>query len=171
MAFVATNFVSADGEARDMYNIDFTVGPGANGNQPDDIALLQALLRLVHFQLGPGTRLPAPPGDTSIDVDGKLGPQTVRFLVNFQREARGLNVPVRLDGLFDPFRGQGQLSTISKTRYTTEILNRECNNRCRVEGIDNFARLPDDPDIPPFLATALLDRREVARKYQGPAGR
>jgi len=171
MAFVATNFVSSDGEARDMYNIDFSVGAGATGNQPDDIALLQALFRLVHFQLGAGTRLPAPPGDTEIEVDGKLGPQTMRFLVNFQREARGLNVPVRLDGMFDPFRGQGGLSTLSKTRYTMEILNRECNNRCRVEGIDNFTNLPQDPDLPPFLSVALLERRDVARKYQGPAGR
>ena len=52
-----------------------------------------------------------------------------------------------------------------------EILNRECNNRCRVEGIDNFTNLPQDPDLPPFLSVALLERRDVARKYQGPAGR
>lgn len=167
MAFVATNFVSRDGEQRDMYNIDFSVGAGATGNQPDDIALLQALFRLVHFQLGPGTRLPAPPGDQSIDVDGRFGPQTLRFLVNFQREAMGLGLPIRLDGIFDPFRGQGELSHLSRTRYAMEVLNRECNNRCRVEGIANFKNLPLDPDLPPFLATALRDRREVARKYEG----
>jgi len=167
MAFVATNFVSRDGEQRDMYNIDFSVGAAARGNQPDDIALLQALFRLVHFQLGPGTRLPAPPGDSSIGVDGRLGPQTMRFLVNFQREAMGLGLPIRLDGVFDPFRGQGELSHLSHTRYTMEVLNRECNNRCRVEGVDNFKNLPQDPDLPPFLATSLRDRRDVARKYEG----
>jgi hypothetical protein len=166
MAFVATNFVSQSGEQRDMYNIDFSVGAGATGNQPDDIALMQALFRLVHFQLGPGTRLPAPPGDQSIGVDGRFGPQTMRFLLNFQREAMGLGVPIRLDGIFDPFRGQAELSHVSKTRYTMELLNRECNNRCFIEGIDNFKNLPSDPDLPPFLATALRDRREVARKYQ-----
>ena len=170
MAFVATNFVSSDGDGARHVQHRLLGGCGRDGgNQPDDIALLQTLFRLVHFQLGPGTRLPAPPGDSSIEVDGKLGPQTMRFLVNFQREAMGLNVPVRLDGMFDPFRGQGGLSTISRTRYTMEILNRECNNRCRVEGIDNFANLPRDPDLPPFLATSLLDRRDV--RAQVPARR
>jgi hypothetical protein len=166
MAFTAT-FSSQDGQSRDVYNIDFSVGAGAPGNQPDDIALVQALFRLIHFELGP-TRLPAPPSDSAIDVDGKLGPQTLRFIVNWQRQAKGLNVPVRLDGVLDPFRDQAGLSTLSKTRYALEILNREANNRCRVENIDNFSELPRNPDIPPFLATALLDRRDVARKYQGP---
>lgn len=166
MAFVTT-FVSTlnPGETSNAYNIDFPVGPGVRGNLPDDIMLVQALFRIVHFEVS--NPIAPPLGETGIDVDGRFGPRTMRFLLNFQRTAKASNMPVLLDGVFDPFRAQGGLSTVSKTQYAMEILNHTAFGLCKNEGIDNYLALPTRTDIPPELAGALAGpQRDVARKYE-----
>jgi hypothetical protein len=163
MAFV-TN-LQAGGNEFTAYNIDFSVGPGARGNLPEDIMLVQALLRIVHFEIS--NPLPPPPGETSIDVDGVLGRQTRDFIRNAQALAKKTGEPILLDGIFDPFRHFDERSTISKTRYVFELINLVARLRCKDDGIDNFEGLPDRTDIPSELAGALsTPRRENARKYE-----
>lgn len=165
MAFVTTFISSETGLPGNAYNIDFSVGPGARGNVPEDIMLVQAMFRIIHFEVS--NPLPPPPGDTGIDVDGKLGPQTVRFILNAQRQSKAAGIPVLLDGIFDPFRAQGQLSTIAKVRYVFELLNNTAHKMCDRDGIDNFNALPTREDIPPELIAALRGpQRAVARKYE-----
>jgi len=166
MAFVTT-FVSTrnPGETSNAYNIDFSVGPGVRGNLPEDIMLVQALFRIVHFEVS--NPVPPPSGETGIDVDGQLGPRTIRFILNFQRKAKADNMKVLLDGVFDPFRAQGEFSKVSKTQYAMEILNHTAFGLCRNEGLDNYLALPRRDDIPRELVGALAGpQRSVARKYE-----
>lgn len=166
MAFVTT-FTSTKnpGELSNAYNIDFSVGPGARGNLPEDIMLVQALFRIMHFEV----RNPVPPprGETGIAVDGILGPATIRFILNQQRLAKAQSFKVLLDGIFDPFRGQGEFSKVSKTQYAMEIVNNTAFGLCKSQGLDNYVALPQRDDIPPELAGALAGpQRNVARKYE-----
>lgn len=163
MAFVTTVIGSQTGP-HNAYNIDFSVG-AAKRNLPADVQLVQVLFRLVHFELSAPIAPPA--GDTSIGVDGLMGRQTLRFILNWQRKAKSDGAPVLLDGSFDPFRSQGELSHIAHVRYALELLNITCNNLCLDEGIDNFKNLPSRNDIPPALKGELnLPNRSVARQYQ-----
>jgi hypothetical protein len=166
MAFVTT-FIStrSPGETSNAYNIDFSMGPGARGNLPEDIMLVQALFRIVHFEVS--NPVAPPPGETGIGVDGQLGPRTIRFILNFQRIAKAANLNVVLDGIFDPFRAQGELSSVSRTQYAMEVLNHTAFGLCRKDGTENYIALPARDDIPPVLAGALAGpQRNVARKYE-----
>lgn len=165
MAFVTTFVGKESHKGSNAYNVDFSVGLGARGNQPPDIMLVQALLRIAHFEVA--NPLPPPPGDKSIEVDGKLGPVTMRFIINAQRLAKANKQKVLLDGIFDPFRSQGEFSHIAKVRYTLEMLNDACFLLCDTQGIDNYVALPSRDDIPPALIADLAQpRRDVARQYQ-----
>lgn len=165
MAFATTLIGKDSGQPSIAYNIDFPVGAGARGNLPDDIALVQAVLRIVHFEVSDPLR--PPPGETGIAVDGLFGPKTMRFIVNAQRLMKEGNFPVLLDGVLDPYRGHKDLSTVAKVRYVFELLNNGAFNRCRKEGIQNYEALATRDDIPPFLAVALRGpQRFVARKYE-----
>lgn len=100
MAFVTTFVSKSSGRGSNAYNIDVSVGPGVRGNQPVDIMLVQALFRIIHFEVK--APLPKPPGETKIiAVDGKLGPVAVRYLLNAQRIAKASGERVRLGGIFD----------------------------------------------------------------------
>lgn len=165
MAFVTTFVSSKTGQDVGVYNVDLSVGPGARGNVRDDIMLVQALFRIVHFEVQPG--LTPPPGETGIEVDGQLGQHTIRFILNMQRQAKAQGIKVLLDGIVDPFRSQGESSHIAKVRYVLELLNATAFDMCREKGIDNFTSLPTRDDIPSELRAALAGpRRKVAHKYE-----
>jgi hypothetical protein len=166
MAFVTTFVQKSTGRGTNSYNIDFSVGPGVRGNQPVDIMLVQALFRIVHFEVQ--APLPKPPGETEIiAVDGKLGPVTVRYILNAQRLAKSSGASVRLDGIFDPFRSQGESSHIAKVRYVLEMVNDTCFKLCDDDDINNYEALPSRDDIPAELIGALNSgRRDVARQYE-----
>jgi len=162
MAFVTT-FVSATSGPGNAYNIDFSVG-AAKTNATADVMLVQALLRIVHFEVS--QPIAPPPGETDIEVNGKLDQRTLRFILNWQRLAKASGIKVLLDGVFDPFRAQGQLSTIAHVRYTLELLNNTCHSKTKTDGSKAFDELPSRDDIPPELRGELnLPRRTVARQY------
>src|SRR5512133_3014506 len=164
MAFVTTFTSSRTGQNVDASNIDYSVGPGVRCNLPEDVMLVQAIFRIVHFEVS--NPLPPPPGETGIDVDGKLGPRTIRFILNAQRVAKAHDMPVLLDGVFDPYRSQGELSKTAKVRYVFELFCGAAENQCRIEGISNYRNLPRRSDIPPELIAALAGpQRWTARKY------
>lgn len=167
MAFVTTVIGSQTGP-HNAYNIDFSVG-AAKRNLLTDVQLVQALFRLVHFELS--KPVAPPPGETGIVVDGLFGPRTMRFILNWQRQAKSDGVKVLLDGSLDPFRKQGEVSHVAHVRYALELLNITCNNLCLDEGLDNFRKLPKRDDIPPQLQGELnLPNRSVARQYASEQG-
>jgi hypothetical protein len=164
MAFV-TSATSKSLGTTNAYNIDFSVGT-AQTNLKADIQLIQVLFRIVHFEVSkPAT--PPPPGDAGIDITGKLDAATMRFLRNFQSAKKAGGSKILLDGVFDPFRAQGQLSLIAKVRYTLELLNNECFNLTLDDGSDAYTKLPSRTDIPSELKGQLNGpRRAVAKQYQ-----
>jgi hypothetical protein len=168
MAFTTTFVGKQSGLESNAYNIDFSVGAGVAGNLPDDILLVQTLFHIIHFELK--DPIPPPSGETGIALDGKLGPRTLRFMLNLQQRARANNFKVMLDGVFDPMRGQGKLSTQAKVQYAMEILNHTAFGACRLEGNDKYDSLPTHPETPSLLAASLnAGRRQVAHKYEAVA--
>ncbi|MEO6363357.1 MAG: hypothetical protein ABIO71_09015 [Caldimonas sp.] len=164
MAF-RTTFNSPSKGPIDVYNIDFSVG-AARFNLPADVMLVQALFRMVHFELQ--DKFPPPPGETDIDVNGKLTRATVRFIRNWQGVVEALGFPTFRDDSFDPFRKQRQVSTVRHVRYSFELLNQECFNRHLTAGtVEGFLSLPTRSDIPAQLRRELaLPARPVAKQYQ-----
>lgn len=164
MAFV-TSAARPNGQLVDLYNIDFPVGAAARGNQREDILLVQAVFRILHFELD--HPVDPPPGEKGIAVDGILGPHTMRFIRHAQQLAKGQGVPVRLDGIFDPWRAVGELSHIARVRYVFELLNITALNASREEGHRVYESLPQREDLPAELRIALNQpHRDVARKYE-----
>lgn len=143
MAF-KTNRVTPGGSLRVAYNVDYSVGLGGR-NMPVDAKLVQALLRLCYYDLADQDgALAPPPGVTEpIAVDGIIGPITRRHIMHFQQQHVQMGIPTLIDGKFDPFKAQNQLSGISHVAYTFESLNRVCSNVCMDAGIDWFRHLEE----------------------------
>lgn len=150
------------------YNVDWSVGGGVCGNRSADVALVQALLRIVHFELD--NPAPPPAGETGIAVDGLCGPRTVRFIMNAQSLTKSRGIPTRIDGILDPFRAvAGQLSSRARVHYALESLNAACYKRCRAEDKPYYRDLPGRSDLPPVLRTQLASpwRKNACQYGQG----
>ena len=169
MAFTTTFTGTTSGVRTDVFNVDFSVGFGGRGNRQDDVMLVQALFRILHFELSEdgGEGFPPPSGVERIAVDGLMGPITSKCINNLQRELKNQGVPILLDGILDPFRKQEQLSTRARVRYALEGLNATVFANCKDAGLRNYIDLPRRDDLPKALTGALQQRRTVARQYQG----
>lgn len=167
MAFTTTARSQSEGLVS-VYNIDWPVGRIGN-NIRDDVMLVQALLRIFYYEmLGFNDGFQPPPGETEvIEVDGYIGPVTRRHIVHFQTQCRERGWVVALDGIFDPYRQQGQQSTVSKTYYTLEALDTLASNCCKLEGANHYTNLPNRDDMPLLLRSALRTHKPTAAKYSG----
>lgn len=167
MAFTTTARSQSEGIVS-VYNIDWPVGRIGN-NIHDDVMLVQALFKIFYYEmLGFNDNFEPPPGESEvIKVDGYAGPVTRRHIVHFQTQCKKRGWSVLLDGIFDPFRqpGQGQLSSISKTRYSLDFLNALTRNSCKLEGADNYTTLPNREDVPLLLRNALKTHKSTAAAY------
>lgn len=167
MAFTTSAPSQSEGMI-DIYNIDWSVGQVGN-NVRDDVMLVQALFRIFYYEmLGFNDNFDPPPGETKvIEVDGYAGPATRRHIIHFQTQGvkRGWNL--KLDGIFDPFRQHGQRSLISRTFYAMDFLNANARNSCKLQGADNYTKLPHREDIPLLLRSALKTHKSTATKYFG----
>lgn len=164
MAFVTTFTDKETNTTEKAYNIDFSVGAG-KANLRADIMLVQALFRILHFEV---SNPPSPPkGETDIEVDGRLTSATLRFILNAQLLAKAKGGKVLVDGTFDPFREHNQRSLIAHVFYVLEIVNNSCRTRCLKDGSNAYAGLPLRTDIPAELVGELnLPTRKVAGQYQ-----
>ena len=136
-------------ELSNAYNIDFSVGAGARGNLPDDIVLVQALLRIVHFEVS--DPLPPPPGETGIAVDGILGPKTIRVHPESSSgwpRRKAIPRPARRRA---SIRSAGKASSPPSRRPSTRwrLLNNTAFGCAAREGLANYQALPQRDDIPP----------------------
>jgi hypothetical protein len=165
MAFTTT--AVGDSGVSDTYNIDWSVGL-IGSNRQEDVMLLQALFRIFYYEMmGFNGDMDPPPGETGvIVVDGYIGPVTLRHITHFQSQAVARGANVRRDGSVDPFRRQAELSHISRSRYTLELLNNACHNTCKDNNADNYSNLPNREDMPIELRNALRTRKDVAKQYQ-----
>lgn len=165
MAF-STTLIGSSGNLRTAYNIDWSVGL-IGANTREDVMLVQALFRIFYYELlGFNDGFDPPPGETEvIAVDGQKGPVTQKHIVHFQEQAIARGQNLRPDGIFDPYRAPGAISTISKTRYALDLLNNGCANLCDAQGIDNYDNLPNRQDVPLLLRSALKRVKKTADKY------
>jgi peptidoglycan hydrolase-like protein with peptidoglycan-binding domain len=128
------------------YNLNRAVGPGAP-NRPDDVMLVQLLLKKVYAR---NRGLTVPPG--RMVVDGFFGPITHAWIRQFQRQAKfDKDCNVALDGVVDRYKGN-RVSSISKTVYTILHLN----GVIRKDDPGTWEALEDDPDCPLALGQQLL---------------
>ena len=165
MAFTTTARSQSEGVVN-FYNIDWPVGRIGN-NIHDDVMLVQALFKIFYYEmLGFNDNFEPPPGESEvIKVDGYTGPATLRHIVHFQTQCKKRGASVLLDGIFDPYRQEGQRSTISKTYYALDFLNVQIWNCCKLEGVDYYTALPNREDIPLLLRNALKTCKSTAAAY------
>lgn len=164
MAF-STTFIGDGGLQRSAYNIDWSIGL-IGSNTREDVMLVQALFKIFYYELERTYNFFPPPGqDEVIVVDGVRGPMTQRHIAHFQRQVveRGYNV--MCDGIFDPYRAPGALSTRSKSRYALDLLDETCGYYCDEQGVDNYTSLPNRQDMPLRLRSALKRVKKTAGKY------
>lgn len=166
MAFM-TPITTQSGATDYSYNVDYAVGHWGC-NFKEDVMLVQALLRIAYYEVrdGPRQTFEPPAGfDTPIAVDGICGPNTTRFIQHYQDQSRSAGQDVLCDGRFDPSRAYTQLSSISHTKYSIELLNNHCFHACHAMGVDYYTRLGYREDIPPSLRYALRTCKKMARQY------
>ncbi|MBS0428105.1 MAG: peptidoglycan-binding protein [Proteobacteria bacterium] len=166
MAFTAV-LTTQSSQPFPAYNVDWAVGR-IGSNARDDVMLVQALLRIFYYELMGFTDVgfePPPNATDPIAVDGRIGPITQSHIVHFQSQIAAKGSPTTQDGIFDPFRGPGQLSTITHSRYSLDALNSGCNHFCNKQGIDNYRNLPNRQDVPAALRAALRTHKSTAAQY------
>lgn len=165
MAFTTTATRKSGGVAN-AYNIDWSVGL-IGSNIREDVMLVQALFRIFYYELmGFNDDMDPPPDEPAvIAVDGIIGPATRRHIKHFQGQMVAQGYRVVQDGSCDPFRAQGQLSTVTHSTYTLELLDIQCFNLCTKQGINNYDNLPNRDDMPAPLRAALKTRKKTARQY------
>lgn len=167
MAFT-TKFVGAtSGLQHVAFNVDWSVGRVGSNNR-EDVMLVQALMRIFYYEMmGFNHEFDPPPGETApIVVDGWYGKVTQRHIDHFQDQAITRGKDIARDGIFDPYRAPGQLSTIQKKQYAFDLLNNGCANICKEQGQPNYDNLPNRTDMPVQLRNALKTIKSTAAKYQ-----
>ena len=152
----------------DRCNVDWSVGR-LGVNMREDVMLVQALLDIFYWKLHGLTEptLTPPPEDQGIEVDGYMGPITQRHITRFQQQCKARGYDVWQDGLFDPFRRAGDLSTRTRTRYAIELLNNACQKYCTAHNATYYGDLFNGQNpYPLLLRNALRTRKDTANQYR-----
>jgi hypothetical protein len=142
-----------------FYNVTMAVGPpGSAPNRPDDVMLVQYLLKIlarVGLWVPPTLSKPFP-------VDGKMGPDTVAWIKDYQLIKHRVVVQ---DGRID--RALGVNASIAHQVYTIIFMNNDFQTASvlRTGSLGWYNALEDDVDAP-----ALLRRAFMARRAHGSAG-
>ena len=131
------------------YNIDHPVGESV-GCDPEDVMLVQALLRLVFYEF---KYCPPPAGRTFLKIDGKCGPSTQAHLRAFKAQIRREGVPTIADGQIDPIDGNPNTAATGRTkhRFVLEVLNHmtlEMAQRAGRPEARDFHTKPPENDVP-----------------------
>ena len=146
----------------ELPNIDRSVGATSGSNRPDDVMLVQALLRLFFYEVAQvAARQNKPPaGFTGIAVDGKCGPSTQEHLRQFKVVMRKAGMPTLADGKVDPvpkFWTDAYAATPHrKDYYVLDVLVSHCKKFCITDGrLDLFYFKSRTTGIPLELRNAL----------------
>jgi hypothetical protein len=118
---------SPDATLIQYYNIHQAVGKNCP-NKPDDVKLVQYLLRIFYDTFPPAVR---PKGEMRMPPDGICGPITLHWIYKFQWDCNKQHPgKVMLDNIMDPIRqGQHWKGSISGTYYTLYLLNYNAQKR------------------------------------------
>ena len=111
---------------RKVYNFSFPVST-FSGGMKSDVMLLQALFRMLYYEFTGLGGIPAPAASTGIiKVDGIVGQQTRIHIQHFQQHALRQGWTRTTDGVIDPFKKQGTVTSVTKMPYQLLALNAEC---------------------------------------------
>ena len=146
----------------ELPNIDRPVGATSGSNRPDDVMLVQALLRLFFYEIAQKAerRNKPPVGFNGIAVDGKCGPGTQEHLRHFKAVMRQAGFPTLGDGKVDPvpkFWTNAFAATPNrKDYYVLDFLVSNCKRYAIADGRgDLFQFKSRTTDIPFELRNAL----------------
>ena len=132
---------------RFFWNIHEDVGWGCR-NRPDDVMLVQFMLKRVFQYQVEKYGLPRLPTKKDMVVDGIFGPQTHKWVSAYQQLMPGY---MHQDGKVDAIDGTKKISTKTDRAYTIAILNLDFADRDYIYYHD----LRMDPNLPSALANAL----------------
>lgn len=99
-----------------FYNVNYSVGSNAS-NKRDDVFLVQWMLHRVYTD----HPMLSPPEVQRLEVDGCIGPQSVKWIKAFQSDMRRAGRTCMLDGRIDSARNV--TGAVSKVPYTILWLN------------------------------------------------
>lgn len=159
-------FVQVGVPSVESWNIDKPVGATSGYNRPDDVMLVQALLRLCFYELD-GAKTPPlspPEGHSGLAVDGKCGPATQKHIRQFKDWMRTAGQATVADGKIDPVPSFS--TDFAKTRhgviYTMDLLD-SCARHWSVKaGHPELYRFKSRTnDIPLALRSALTRSKVV----------
>lgn len=156
-----SNRVGPVGAQRKVYNFNAPVTTFAGGAKVD-VMLLQALFRIFYYEFIGFGSVDAPPASTGvIKVDGIAGKQTRIHIQHYQQLLLKQGLTKTTDGVMDPFKKQGVLTTHTKVKYQLEILNVDCLLLAFDNGEEAVHQRMIDLDVhaeevyPPALRNAL----------------
>jgi hypothetical protein len=136
-----------------IYNVTMAVGPpGTAPNRPDDVMLVQYLLKtLVRVGLWVPPTLSKP-----FPADGRMGPDTAAWIKDYQLTKHRFVVQ---DGRID--RALGVNASLAHRVYTIIILNHDFQTATllRTGSLDWYNTLEDDVDAPAELRRAIRSSR------------
>jgi hypothetical protein len=129
-------------QAGHFWNLTFNVGWGCE-NYPPDVQMVQYMLQSIYYDL-PSAVSPTP--YNPIDIDGKYGPQTCKWIKEFQRNW----VQTTPSGKITRGDGLKYYASPGK-RYTIYLLN---TNYKKVRGF-YYEDLRSDPELPTELCVDI----------------
>ena len=126
MGFVEYD-LSPDATLVQYYNVYQAVGKNCP-NMPDDVKLVQYLLKIFYDTFPPAVR---PKGEMRMPPDGICGPITLHWIYKFQWDCNQKHPgKVAMDMVVDKIRqGQNWKGSISNTYYTLYLLNYNAQKR------------------------------------------
>lgn len=139
-----------------IYNITFPVGPNMP-NSPDDVLLVQTLMKLANFTRNGGGPIEA---SHSIKLDGWFGDQTKRMIEAFEIHIREKHLLLIADGVIEPSSNDGY--TAKGFIHKIIHLNRLAKQATSFG--DEYNRIPTDPETHPMLRQSLLTERQTVPK-------
>ena len=132
-----------------IYNVTMAVGPpGTAPNRPDDVMLVQYLLKTI---VRVGLWVP-PTLSKPFPADGRMGPDTAAWIQDYQLTKHRVAVQ---DGRID--RALGVNASLAHRVYTIIFLNNDFQTATllRTGSLDWYNALEDDVDAPAELRRAI----------------
>ena len=123
---LVTNRVGPAGSDSKVYGIHFPVTTFSS-NLKQDVMVVQAQFRIFYYEfMGFGSIDPPAATTGVIKVDGIVGKQTRIHINHFQQHLLKKGLTKTTDGVIDPFKKQGVLTTRTKVQFQLVTLNAEC---------------------------------------------
>ncbi|MGB3069923.1 MAG: peptidoglycan-binding protein [Ottowia sp.] len=173
---MAFTYMTAEGDFN--YNVDWAVGGSGAPSHKIDTMLVQAMMHVFYYEQGgmvvptpweslDRVRFDPPAGQTSIAIDGVIGPITRAHIDTFQDSLRKMGWKMKVDHRMDPFRGgEDPLSFKQRQGYSLGRLGGACKFNDSLDGTGFYLNLRWREDMPATLRAALKTEKMKADQYK-----